>query len=286
LTGAEGASNNDQFGYLSSFDSDGFTSTAGSAGAGSNLYFNNSGTTYVAWQWKANGTGVSNTAGSITSTVSAGVTQGFSVVTYTGTGANATVGHGLGVAPKMVIVKSRTESLSWYVLHGTASAGYLDLATTGARVADPAMWASTEPTSSVFSLGVQGYSVNNSGATYVAYCFAEVAGYSKFGSYTGNGSADGPFVYCGFRPAYVMVKRTDGTGIWLMHDTSRGTSNVVTPTIEAQTSNAEFSFAAMDILSSGFKIRLDSANTAVNASGGSYIFMAFAENPFKNSLAR
>ena len=235
----------------------------------------------VAWVWRAGGAAVANNAGSIASQVSAGVAQGFSVVTYTGTGANATVGHGLGVAPKMVIVKQRSAAQSWPVYHASNSVAntlYLDL--TNAAAASSA-WNSTNPSSSVFSIGTSA-ATNTSGGTYVAYCFSEVAGYSKFGSYVGNGSADGPFVYCGFRPKYVMVKRVDSTTDWLIYDTARSTYNETNLYLGANVSTAEAAGVPYDILSNGFKCR----NTLFNASGGTYIFACFAEAPFKNSLAR
>jgi hypothetical protein len=273
---------------LTAFGSTGFT-------IGALAKMNTNAATYVGWQWKASGSTVSNTNGSITSTVSAGATQGFSVVTYTGTGANATVGHGLGVAPSMVIVKKRSAAGDqWYVYHASnlspsSNAGnnrvFLNL--TAASNQDIAAWNNTNPTSSVFSIGTS-TEVNGSGATFVAYCFAPVAGYSAFGSYTGNGSTDGPFVYCGFRPRWVMVKRTDATGNWPMIDSSRGTYNADILALFANLSNAEGTYSAnsgFDLLSNGFKLR-EPANNDINFSGGTYIFAAFAENPFKNSLAR
>ena len=266
---------------LTAFNSNGFSVGTDNAGIGS---VNGTGNTYVAWQWKANGTGVSNTSGSITSTVSAGATQGFSVVTYTGTGANATVGHGLGVAPVMVIVKCRSNAANWTVgsSYLTSWAYFLQLSSTIAQTLTTAEFNSTAPTSSVFSVGTD-TDTNGSARTYVAYVFAPVAGYSAFGSYTGNGSTDGPFVFLGFRPRWVMIKRTDSTSDWYMWDTSRNTYNVVTATLLANTSGAETSATSIDDLSNGFKCR---SATVVNVSTGTYIYAAFAENPFKYSLAR
>ena len=249
----------------------------------SNYTTNGNGYNYVAWNWKANGAGVSNTDGSITSTVSAGVTQGFSVVTYTGTGSNATVGHGLGVAPSMVIVKSRSQPQSWVVwFKGFAGTEYLLLNATAAKGSAANIWNSTVPTSSVFSIGTD-VSVNINGATQVAYCFAEVPGFSKFGSYTGNGSADGPFQYLGFAPAFIMLKRTDSTGNWSMYDRARSPKNADTKVLYPNLSNAEdASTDHFDWLSNGFKMK----STNQNTNGGTFIYMAFAESPFKNSLAR
>lgn len=247
---------------------------------------NSSGSNYVAWQWKANGAGSSNTSGSITSTVSANATAGFSVVGWTGTGANATVGHGLGVAPKFIIVKQRDTPTNWPIFHTSmGGSNYMYLNTTGAQVTDTNYWNGTAPTASVFSLGSNGQT-NFNGYKYIAYCFTDVAGYSAFGSYTGNGSADGPFVYTGFRPRWLMVKRTDAAYGWQIFDTSRSTYNVVQNGIDANTSNAEYisSVANTDILSNGFKLRTTDPNW--NASGGTYIYAAFAENPLKYSLAR
>ena len=264
---------------LTSFDSGGFSLGTN----GSSVSTNVSGYTFVGWQWKAGGTPVSNTNGSITSTVSVGATQGFSVVTFTCTGSNATVGHGLGVAPKMIITKFRGGVNSWWTYHAslaTPATQQLALNTTAAVNTDATFWNSTNPTSSVFSIGT----AFTPATTMVAYCFSAVAGYSAFGSYTGNGSTDGPFVYCGFRPRYVMTKRTDSTGDWAVYDTSRDVANVASLELYPDSSSAEVNTARLDILSNGFKLR--NAGAFQNANGGTYIFMAFAENPFKISLAR
>lgn len=246
---------------------------------------------HVAWQWKAGGTSASNTNGSITSTVSVGATQGFSVVTYTGTQTAATVGHGLGVSPSMIIVKARSNStFNWTTWHKSFTAnGYIYLDGTDAVGSSSGPWNGTLPTSSVFSLGAD-LGTNKSANTYVAYCFAAVAGYSAFGSYTGNGSTDGPFVYLGFRPRFVMFKDTTSVGAWMIMDTSRNTYNVLDDGLAPNNSNAESSYsntAQVDFLSNGFKIRADNANSYWNnVSGNTYIYAAFAESPFKTSLAR
>jgi hypothetical protein len=248
---------------------------------------NNSSTTNVAWNWIGGGTGSSNTSGSITSTVSVNATAGFSVLTYTGTGANATVGHGLGVAPAMFILKARSASgLYWVVYHksvGATKALFLQL--TDAANTDILYFNNTAPTSSVLSLGA-GSSPNQNGTTFVAYCWAEIAGFSKFGSYTGNGSSDGVFVYTGFRPKYVMIKRTDTSGYsWIVEDTSRDTYNVSSARLIPNTADAEATGTHLiDFLSNGFKLRGTSLET--NGSGGTYIYACFASNPFKNSNAR
>jgi hypothetical protein len=171
---------------------------------------NGTGNTYVAWNWKANGAGVSNTDGTITSTVSANTDSGFSIVTYTGTGSAATVGHGLGAVPRMIIVKNRDQADAWQVYHAANTANpetdYLVLNTTAATADAADRWNDTLPTSTVFSIG-NGVEVNTNTEDYVAYVFAAIPGYSAFGSYTGNGSADGPFVYTGFSPAFMLLKR-------------------------------------------------------------------------------
>jgi hypothetical protein len=274
-------------GQLTAFASDGYSLPNDTAG-----YLNFSGRTMVVWSWKAGGTGVSNTAGTITSTVSANTTAGFSVVTYTGNGTiGATVGHGLGATPSMIIIKNRGTTDNWIVYNQNANAspatGGLFLEGTNAFTSSIQFWNNTAPTSTVFSL------YNNSGNnantnTYVAYCFAAVPGYSAFGSYTGNGSADGPFVYVGFRPRYVMVKAssTGGAGYdWFIHDTARDTYNVCTLDLEANLALSENQYGAeQDILSNGFKLRNTGGGT--NGSGVTYIYMAFAEFPFQFANAR
>ena len=263
-----------------SFNSNGVT-----ADAVYSYQTNGSGYTFVDWFWKANGTGVSNTQGSITSTVSASTTAGFSIVTYTGNGTSgATVGHGLGVAPSMYIVKTRSTTESWITYHISIGAtNYLALNLVQASSAATAAWNNTAPTSTVFSLGNAG-STNGSGNTFVAYCFAQVAGYSAFGSYTGNGSTDGPFIFTGFRPRFVMFKST-GIENWIIHDTARDPYNVSGSTLIPNLLDSEYSNNQnMDILSNGVKMR--STNDATNTSGVTYTYMAFAENPFKYANAR
>jgi len=256
---------------LTAFGSDGFTT-------GALAQMNTSSATYVAWNWKANGSGSSNTAGQITSTVSANTTSGFSVVTFTADGTTKTVGHGLGVKPSLVIVKGRNSVGSWItmtdIINGSMQYGALNSTAAFASIGYSA------PTSTVFQ-----YNDNNAN-TQVAYCFAEIAGYSKFGTYTGNSSTNGPFVYTGFRPAFVLFKRTDATSEWWMYDTKRSPSNEIQIILWPNLSDAEATGAsiAIDILSNGFKPR--SSNATFNGTGGTYIFMAFAESPQKFSLAR
>ena len=269
---------------LTAFTSTGFT-------VGSDTLVNYNANTLVAWQWKAGqGSTSSNTSGTITSTVSVNATAGFSVVTFTGNAtAGSTVGHGLGVAPKFVIYKARNNGNDWWSYHvGLTSAAYaIQLNTTNAQNNTVNFFNSTAPSATVLTLGywnnVTGF--NLSTQNYVAYCWAEIAGFSKFGSYTGNGSADGTFVYTGFRPKFLMWKRTDtGATNWNIIDTSRNTYNVTGESLEPNLSDAGAVYTLLDILSNGFKNR--NTYTDTNASGGTYIYAAFAENPFKNSLAR
>lgn len=273
---------NDPPNFITAFNPNGFTQ-AGNSAVGAN------GSTYVAWQWQAGqGSTSSNTQGSITSTVSVNQTAGFSIVTYTGTGSVATIGHGLGVAPAMIIIKARSATQSWLVYHQSiGNTGFVYLNETTAANFSINGWNNTSPTSTVFTTGVNGLS-NQNGQTQVAYCWAQVAGFSAFGSYTGNGSYGGPFVYTGFRPKFVMLKMTSSTNPWQMYDSSRDPYNYSYHILAANSSSAEDSSSgagvAIDLLSNGFKIRTDWAD--INTNGGSYIYMAWAENPFKFSNAR
>jgi len=266
---------------LTAFGSDGFT-------VGALAQLNTSSATYVGWNWKANGAGSSNTSGTITSTVSANTTAGFSIVTYTGTGVNATVGHGLGATPSMVTVKCRsTAGESWHTYHvGLSSlANTVYLNGTAAQGSFPTCFNSMSTlNSTVFSLGTDGAS-NGSGRTYVAYCFAPIAGYSAFGSYTGNGSTDGTFVFTGFRPRFIILKRSNtGGDAWIMMDTSTQTYNVVGNFLQPSQADAELTTPICDFLSNGFKLR--ETYTTINSSGSTYIYMAFAESPFRYANAR
>ena len=265
---------------VTSFDSDGFTlSTAASA--------NSNTKTFVAWNWLADNTsGSSNTDGDINSTVSVNTTSGFSIVSWTGTGTNpSTVGHGLGTAPSCIILRDRNNVSDWYVGHdGIGWTDRLKLNTTASTASSVTLWNNTAPTSSLFTISS---ALNFNGSPTIAYCFAEKKGFSKFGSYTGNGSSDGPFVYTGFKPAFFMIKRTDTTTNWIMYDTVRQPYNTTNPgPIYANLSSAEESnvtLTAFDILSNGFKTRNTSSWAESNASGGTYIYMAFAENPLVTS---
>jgi hypothetical protein len=219
--------------------------------------------------------------------VRANASAGFSVVTYTGTNVAATIGHGLGVEPHLIICKSRSGSTGWLVYHKSlGNTNYLILNATDASAAAAGAWNNTTPTATVFTIGT-GTFVNTNGATQVSYCFAPVAGYSSFGSYTGNGSADGPFVYTGFRPRWVMVKYTSGTGgHWMIRDAARNTFNAADEALYANLSGATDtgSTYSCDFLSNGFKVRGDYGSQ--NISAGTYIYIAFAEHPFATSRAR
>ena len=279
LTNAQG----DDINRLSSFDSDGFS-------LGTSADVNDNNQNYASWNWLgANGT-AANTDGSISSTVSANTTSGFSIVSYTGNGSSgATVGHGLGVTPKMIIVKRLAGgSTNWGIYHEAMGNTATLFFTTGAKDTDVSYWNNTSPTSSVFTLGSS--TLGNAANTYIAYCFSEVKGYSKFGSYVGNGSTDGTFVYTGFKPAFVMIKCSSSGGSytsWSMFDTTRQTFNVnagktlyanlnSAEGVRGNGSNSSTTIPAIDMLSNGFKCRVlnDEVNTTAD-----YIYMAFAEEP-------
>ena len=269
---------NDANGYLSAFTSDGFSLTSGTG-------VNASGNSYAAWCWDAGSSTVTNTQGSISGTVSvrANTTAGFSVVTYTGTGANATVGHGLGVAPKMVIIKRRDTTGNWAVYHAElANTQYMLLNSNAAVATGTTYWNSTSPTSTVFSVGTSA-DTNASGGTYVAYCFSAVSGYSAFGGYQAGTE---PFVFLGFRPRYVMIKRTASGDGWAIFDTSRTTYNVATSRLEADTSAAEGGTDGVDLLSNGFKIKTTWGGMGGSSGSGLMVYAAFAESPFQYARAR
>jgi len=260
---------------LTGFDSDGFT-------VGTMDEVNTSTEAFVAWNWKANGAGAANSDGSITTTkTSANTTSGVSVVTYTGTGAVATIGHGLGAVPKMMIAKRLDTVNSWMVYNealGNANELYLN-GTNGSSGA-PNSWNSTTPTSSVWSVATDAN--NTSGGTFVTYLFAEKTGFSKFGKYTGNGNADGTFVYTGFRPAFFLFKKTSAAGNnWGLFDNKRNTFNLVDTGLKPDANEAEYTTNGCDFLSNGVKMRSTGGDN--NTDGATYIYMAFAESPFVNS---
>lgn len=264
---------------LSAFNSDGYT-------LGDMNNVNKSGDTFVGWNWNAGESTVSNSDGSRTSSVRANPTAGFSIVTYTGNGSSgATVGHGLGVAPQVIIMKTRTSGDHWAVYHyklGNTKIVYLNL--TNSPATSSGYWNNTTPSSSVFTLGNDN-KTNKSGDNYVAYCFNDVESFSKFGSYDGNNANDGTYVHLNFRPAFLMVKRTDSTRDWLIYDSVRSTTNTIDDFLEPNEATAEqtSSSRSVDFLSNGFKFRNNSGD--MNGSG-TYIYFAFAEFPFKNAIAR
>jgi len=277
-SGAEITNKND--GHLDAFTSDGFTVGAGSS---SDARVNDGSHTYVAWNWKA-GTAFTNDAsstgiGGVDSAGSFNNTAGFSIVTYNGNAGNTTVKHGMNVAPKMIFFKRRdASSTNWYTYHASVGQGKrVVLNTTAAEAADTEYMNNTAPTTSVFSLGPSG-TVNTTG-NHLAYCFAEIKAYSKFGGYTGNNNANGTFVYTGFKPAYVMTKVTNTTDGWMIFDNKRNPRNVMDKYMTASGAGADSTRDSIDFVSNGFKLRV--ANTDCN--NGTYLYMAFAENPFVTS---
>ena len=276
LTEAEGAAQGTNE-NLTAFTSDGF-----SLGSASGIdAINNNNVTFAGWAWDGGTTTATNTDGSITSNVRANASTGFSIVTWTGqSSGSATIGHGLNAAPELIILKGRTGSVGWTVGH--ESIGWtkrLQLNTTAALSTSSNYWNDTAPTNSVFTSGA-----NNVSNTFVAYCFAPVAGYSAFGSYSGNGSTDGPFVFTGFRPRWILIKRIGAAASWVLHDTERSTYNVSGAELLPNDSGAEYTYTRLDFLSNGFKARTTEA--ASNTSGNTYVYAAFAEHPFKTARAR
>ena len=264
---------------ISSFTSTGFVT--GTANPANEAASNTLG--FMSWNWLGSNTTASNTSGTITSTVSVNQTSGFSVGTYTGNGTGgATIGHGLGSVPKWIIVKERSGTNQWLVYHvSNGATKYMILETTGAVGTASTLWNDTTPTTNLFTVG-SSTSVNGSGLTYVFYAFSDIKGYSKFSSYTGNGSTDGTFVYTGFKPAWIMVKETGNVNSWRMLDNKRSPFNVANKVLLANSATTEGSADhETDFVSNGFKIR--SSDTNMNRSGGTYIYMAFAENPFVTS---
>ena len=276
LTDAEQSTN--QYGTLNSFDSDGFTVADGSS---SGERTNNSSENYVSWNWKANGAGSANTDGTInTTSTSVNTTAGISICTWTGTGSAGTIGHGLGVKPSLVLAKKTGASQNWYVYHSSLGATkYLHLNTYTSEGTASSVWNNTEPTTSVISLGTD----TTQSSTYVAYCFAEKKGFSKFGSYTGNGNANGAFIYTGFKPGFILTKLSStGSEDWKLHDIKRPGFNLTNYFLQTSNNGAELDTSnQMDILSNGFKWR--SANTATNSSGNTIVYMAFAAEPLVSS---
>jgi hypothetical protein len=280
---------------LTSFNSNGFTLGADPA-PDTSTGFNAGGSTQIAWAWNAGSSSVSNTSGSITSTVRANPQAGFSIVGYTGNGTTGSVGHGLGLKPSFIIVKNRSVAIgnNWGVYHSSLTASqyiYLNLTNPASASGASTAWGNNsstiEPTSSVFTVG-NSTAWNGGENLMIAYCFSEVEGYSKFGSYVGNGLADGPFVYCGFRPRWILFKRTDVGSHWVIYDTARNTTNPLDLELAPNNPNLDngtVSSESFDLLSNGFKIRCVISGE-FNVSNAAYIFAAFAESPFKYARAR
>ena len=271
-------------GYLNSFDSDGFT-------LGNDGNSNDSGDLVVGWQWKANGgTTTTNDAsatgvGTIDSVIQANTTAGFSIVTHTGTGSAGNIAHGLGAVPEWIITRNRTDgSTDWAIYHAhVGNAYYLELNTTDGRETASSVWGDTTPSSTTFRVGGANTKNNATSKEYISYCFTGKKGYSKFGGYKGNGTASGPFVYLGFKPAWLMIKVFNGnTGGWDMYDNTRTPFNSEVPSMLQANANAEHAQSdQVDFLSNGFKIRNTTGNQ--NGSNNDHVYMAFAENPFVTS---
>ena len=277
---AEGSGNDEDYGYVTGFVDGGFTAQAGTVG---DDYVNDTSTNYVAWCWKAGGTAVSNSNGSITSSVSANTDAGFSIVSYTGTGSNATVGHGLDSAPEMIIFKNRDSNAFWAVYHkdiASPTTQYLVLQASDNNQVNAGILNSTAPGSSVFNIGTSNAS-NGNNEDMIAYCWHSVEGYSKFGTYTGNGSTNGPFVYLGFKPSLIICKGSSHSGSWTIVDSTRDLHNPSGKSLSSDVSNVESGpdqYSYVDFLANGFKWRTNQASR--NSSGVTYVYMAFAENPF------
>jgi len=283
VEGDIGGFSDTDYGFVSAADDNGFSVLA-THSTGS--WVNNTGVTYVAWCWKAGGAAVSNTDGTTTSQVSVNQTAGFSIVSYTGTGANATVGHGLGKAPDFIIIKGRNFADNWACFHTSIGNTYkLRLNSTSGQLGPNGnYWNITDPTSTVFTVGIDN-ELNQNTKTHIAYCWAEIEGFSKFGSFIGNQVDDGPFVYCGFKPAFIMFRNASASGNWVMSDSSRDSSNPVFGYQVAEGNGIEERGNALfDSLSNGFKIR--NAWTSFNGNTNTIIFMAFAESPFQTANAK
>ena len=271
------------YGYLSSFTSDGFASTVGSS---NNNYFNADGATYVFWNWKA-GTSFTNDAsstsvGSVDTAGSVNTDAGFSIMKYTGVAGEQTIAHGLGAVPKMIWVKNLDSTENWRIYHHSIGAGgYLKLNTTDATTDDTGPFSNTTPTSSVITMGGDDGTMH-ANEEMIAYIFAEKQGYSSISQYKGNGNANGPFIYTGFKPAFIMIRGYAGTDDWIMVDNKRSGYNPENEHLDANNNAAESDGSGnIDFLSNGFKIK--STFSSMNYSTGKYIYIAFAENPFVTS---
>ena len=275
--------------YFNSFDSDGFTLD------GNVSDYNQNGSNFVSWNWKANGAGSANSDGATASTVSVNSTAGFSIVSWTGTGSGTTIGHGLGVKPKIIFVKNRSSAKNWVVNVGEivgADERSLRLNSTNAIMADAAQAGgytyNNQATTFQTANGSSGNQddVNKSGDNIIAYCFAEKTGYSSFGTYTGNGNVDGPFIYTGFKPAFVLIKRYGSTGNWVIQDNRRSQADPGNPAnrdLNPSNNEAEEANNGIDLYANGFKQVNTETGSFENASGGTYFYMAFAKAPLVGS---
>ena len=300
-SGAEGASNTHaSYGYVKSFDTDGFTGESGSIGAVSRAVWGYA-SQALAYGWKANGGTTSSVTASgsgatriAASNYQANTTSKFSICTWTGTDdtSGATITHGLGVAPELILVKRRSGTDSWTIYHhknSTAPETDILILDTNAAGADNDRFNDTAPTSTVFSVNASSSAVNGNGETYVAYCFAGVQGFSKFGSYEGNGQVNGQFINTGFKPAFVLIKNIEATEPWVLFDTKRDPFNLATKKLSPETHETEnavtgqgdAAYNNIDIYSNGFQCR--SNNGATNSDDVTYIYITFAEEPLVTS---
>ena len=257
---------------LTAFGTDGFS-------IGTSSMINGNSDTFASWNWKANGAGSSNTAGDINSTVSVNTTAGFSIVSYTGSGSVATIGHGLGVAPELIIVKRLSGNTEAWPVDSRKAGGILYLNETGAKgsYGNSSPFPADSPTSTLFYVG-SANNANASGAPFIAYCFTSIKGFSKTGTYAGNGNDDGPFIYTGFKPAFIIIKSHIGTDHWIIYDNKRNGINSQNARMYANiTSNEDLTAGQIDLYSNGFRPTSD--YSSINYNNGNYIYMAFAEEP-------
>jgi len=263
--------------YLKSFNSDGFV-------LGTDSGINQSSQTFVSWNWKAGGSASNNTDGNKTISLSVNTTAGFSVGTYAGTGQDSTIGHGLGAVPDWLMIKNRSSgSRKWQLWHNglTGTNKYLAIDRSGAELTDSASWDNTAHSNTVWNTYGSG-EANQNGENFVCYAWTSIQGFSKFGSYTGNGNANGPFIYTGFKPAWIMTKQINGGSSWIVHDNKRDPINTVTEYFTVEENDAAGTLAnSFDLCSNGFKVR--TSNGDRNSSGDSFAYWAFAESPLVNS---
>jgi hypothetical protein len=263
--------------YLKSFNSDGFV-------LGTDSGINQSSQTFVSWNWKAGGSASNNTDGNKTISLSVNTTAGFSVGTYAGTGQDSTIGHGLGAVPDWLMIKNRSSgSRKWQLWHNglTGTNKYLAIDRSDAELTDTASWDNTAHSNTVWNTYGSG-EANQNGENFVCYAWTSIQGFSKFGSYTGNANADGPFIYTGFKPAWIMTKQINGGSSWIVHDNKRDPINTVTEYFTVEENDAAGTLAnSYDLCSNGFKVR--TSNGDRNSNGDTFAYWAFAESPLVNS---